>query len=152
SQQLNIFNRWKFDSGKRVELMFGVKGLTDDKQAGQTDVHAHHTAPYKININTKRGEAFFKGSYNFPAKPYQSIGLQLAGTYHLQDGLYGLRNYHGEEDFFYSNLIFQSAFGNTKHTYRTGLSFMYDDIAEQFAGTPLHRVEQVPGAFFEYTF
>lgn len=156
SKQLNAFNRWKFESGKHIEAMFGVKALVDEKKAGQTSFNFSDAHPdsshYGINLNTTRVETFLKSSYTSLKKEYQSVGIQLSGIYHQQDGFYGVRNYSGTENYFYSNMIFQSAFNNTMHTYRTGLSFVYDDIDEKFGELNLKRTEVVPGAFFEYTY
>lgn len=72
-------------------------------------------------------------------------------TYHKQNSFFGLRNYFGEQKTYYSNLIFESIFGNTNHKYKTGASFLYDDYNEDYLAQNFQRTETVPGLFFEYT-
>lgn len=156
SKQINVFNRWAYIPNEHAEAMFGAKVLLDEKQGGQKNFNFGNPVPdssvYGINLNTKRVETFFKGSINSAKKDYQSLGIQLLGVYHDQNGFYGLRNYNGTENYFYSNLIFQSAMGSTLHKYRTGLSFIYDDIDEKFGNLNLRRTEIIPGAFYEYAY
>ncbi len=61
------------------------------------------------------------------------------------------RNYLGNEKTFYSNLIFESIFGNTNHKYKAGASFLYDDFNEDYLTQNFKRTETVPGLFAEYT-
>ena len=72
-------------------------------------------------------------------------------TYHQQDSFFGKRNYLGNEKTFYSNLIFESIFGNTNHKYKAGASFLYDNFNEDYLTQNFKRTETVPGLFFEYT-
>jgi outer membrane cobalamin receptor len=156
NKSLALMDRWKFNSLKRIESMFGVKYMYDDRWGGdthfdpETDMFSTHA--YGFALTTHRGEAFFKSSFNFPSIPYQSIGLQLSGIYHDQSGYYGLRAYDATEKSLYANLIFLSAFGDTKHKFKTGLSYFYNGFEEQFDTINQDRTESVPGAYFEYTF
>lgn len=72
-------------------------------------------------------------------------------THHDQDSFFGFRNYFGKQKTFYSNLIFESIFGNTNHKYKAGASFLYDDFSENYLNQNYKRAETVPGIFFEYT-
>jgi lipopolysaccharide export system ATP-binding protein len=58
---------------------------------------------------------------------------------------------HNVQETYYSNLIFESIFGNTNHKYKTGASFLYDDYNEDYLAQNFQRTETVPGLFFEYT-
>ena len=155
----NLFsavNRWSFDNNQGLMAQFGVKYLDDQKTGGQVNFdpskHKLTTDVYGLEINTQRAEAFAKIGYVFPEKKYKSIGLQLSAFNHDQDSYFGLTTYNGQQQNFYSNLIYQSIIGSNKHKFRTGLSFVSDKYKEQFNGVDYNRTETVPGGFFEYTY
>jgi len=155
----NLFtflNRWKFDNNKGVLAQFGFRLLDDNKVGGQTafeeSKHKLTTDYYGVGIKTKRHEAFAKMGYVFPEKRYKSIGLQLAAFRHHQDSYFGLSVYDATQKNFYANLIYQSILGNTNHKFRTGISFVTDDYNEKYKNNNYKRTENIPGAFFEYTY
>src|SRR5690606_36693304 len=84
-------------------------------------------------------------------KPYQSSRWMNQFTNHHQDSCFGLRVYFGKQNTFYSNIIFESIFGNTNHKYKTGASFLYDNYDEDYRSQNFKRTETVPGLFSEYT-
>jgi outer membrane receptor for ferrienterochelin and colicins len=49
-----------------------------------------------------------------------SIGWQNQVTYHKAVSYFGLKTYDGLQKSLYSNLMFQSYIGNTKHQYKNG--------------------------------
>ncbi len=152
----NVFNKWKYNSGGPIISELGVQVLTENRIGGQKDFRSGMAQvegnPYGTESETDRVSAYSKTSYTFKSKPYQSIGLILSGTNHQFDSHYGPRTYFGEQNSGLANLIFQSAFGNTAHTYKTGLSYQYEDYDETLAGKNYTRQELVPGAFFEYVY
>lgn len=152
----NVFNKWKYNSGGPIIAEMGVQVLTENRMGGQKDFKSGMAQaegnPYGIESETDRVSAFSKTSYTFKSRPYQSIGLILSGTNHQFDAHYGARRYDGKQNSGLANLIFQSAFGNTAHTYKTGLSYQYEDYNETLAGKNYTRAERVPGAFFEYVY
>lgn len=156
NKQYQVMNRWKFDSGKRLESMFGIRYLKDDRSAGDIRFNPKTdkltTNYYGIGIETGRLETFAKTSYSFPNSEYQSIGLQLSYIHHQTDAYYGLRNYDAQEQTFYSNLIYQSVIGDTRYKFRTGLSFMADTYHDHLDSLLMVSEEIVPGAFFEFTY
>ncbi len=154
--QFGLVNRWRYDNNKGVILQFGVHLLKDSKTGGQTifnpDKDKLTQNSYGLGIHTSRTEGFVKLGYIFPAKKYQSIGLQLSAIHHRQDAYFGLTTYDGQQQNFYGNLIYQSIIGNTNHKFRTGISFLQDAYRENFNANHFRRTETVPGAFFEYTY
>ncbi|MEO6167147.1 MAG: TonB-dependent receptor [Chitinophagales bacterium] len=156
NKTFSLMDRWKYESGKRIESMFGIKYLHDDRTGGSIHFNPETdkltTNEYGIGVNTNRAELFAKTSYGFPKREFQSIGLQLSGIYHDQAAYYGLREYKGSEQSFYANLIFLSVIGNTQHKYKAGFGYLYDRYDEKFDTLALDRTESVPGAFFEYTY
>ncbi len=152
----NVFNKWKYNTGKQWVAEIGFQALRETRTGGQVGYRSgmpqREGSFYGTESETDRVSGFSKTSYTFKNKPYQSIGLILSGTRHVFDSHYGVRNYDGHQNSGLANLIFQSAFGNTAHTYKTGLSYQYEDYKENLAGQKLSRKERVPGAFFEYIY
>lgn len=167
--QVNVINRWVYNSGNGWLGQVGVKILSDDKQGGQLNFNPAEdkftTNRYGFEINTKRYEWWGKLGYQFKDKPYQSVGLQLSALTHDHESYYGFNVHNANEKSAYANLIYQSIIGNTSHKFKTGVSFLYDDYNESLAvengisldGLAVDRVsfdraEVVPGAFFEYSY
>lgn len=173
--QVNLINRWVYNSGNGWLGQMSFKVLRDDKQGGQTgynaDVDKFTTNRYGLEINTDRYEFTGKLGYQFPLHPYKSIGLQVNGLVHNQDSYFGYNVYDANENSVYANLIYQSIIGSTMHKFKTGLSFLYDQQKDNLAfkedagyswdeipgfGYPnsitFDRTEIVPGAFVEYNY
>ncbi|MBP7174304.1 MAG: TonB-dependent receptor [Cloacibacterium sp.] len=133
----------------------GMNFLLDKRIAGQInfderkDLHTQNA--YGVGIDISRFQLWNKTGYVFKGKPYQSIGWMNQFTHHEQDSYFGQRTYYGTQRTYYSNLIFESIFGNTNHKYKTGASWLYDDYSEEYLLTDYKRTESVPGLFFEYT-
>ncbi len=156
TQQYNVFNRWDFHNQKNFEAQFGIKGLYETRQGGQTNfVYAPErdsSNNYGIGINTKSLEYFSKTGFMFPSKPYKSVGIQTSGKWQEQDMYFGLRDYKGVQKNFYANVIYANIINNTNHKYKLGASYLLDDYNEKFNDTAFARTESVPGVFAEYTY
>lgn len=148
----SFIHRWQY-FGKRIETQFGVKGLHELRNGGNTSFYRNDSLvpQYGVQMTTWRGEAFGKFGIIFPETPWKSIGIQANFIYHDQRGFIGLNGYKGIQKNGFFNIIYQSIFGNTKHKFRAGASFVYDDYDETYGGVQLTRLELVPGGFFEYT-
>ena len=154
--QLNGLNRWKY-SGDDVMVQFGVRYLNDERQAGQTDFnfsdHFGGTDFYGIGKDIQQVEGFGKMGIIFPNDRFKSVGLITSMRNHQNESYFGNRTYSGEQNTFYFNGIFQNAISaNSLHSYKAGLSFLYDDFNEQFRDSTFSRIERVPGVFTEYTY
>jgi len=156
TRQYSVFNRWDFHNQKNFEAQFGIKGLYETRQGGQTNFiyspDRDSSNHYGIGINTKAIEYFSKTGFMFPSKPYKSIGIQTSGKWQQQDMYFGLRNYNGEQKNFYANVIYANIVNNTNHKYKLGASYLLDDYSEKFNDTAFARTESVPGVFAEYTY
>jgi hypothetical protein len=168
--QYNVFNKWKYQSGNGIVSEVGLGALRETRQGGQ--INFREETPnsfYGTTLSTNRYTGFAKTSYTWPGRPYQSLGLLLSATDHDFDSNYGRRTYDGRQRTGLATLLFQSVLGNTAHTYRAGLSYLYDDFrevllqpdytsapsetaAQRFQRENRARQEQVPGAFAEYTY
>jgi len=156
TQQYNAFNRWDYNNQKNFEAQFGVKGLYETRQGGQSRFRYKNdngtTNAYGIGINTRQLEYFSKTGFMFPSAPYKSVGIQTAGKYQQQDMYFGLRNYKGEQKSFYANLIYANIIRTTDHKYKLGASYMLDAYSERFNDSAFARTESIPGVFAEYTY
>ena len=161
--QVNLVNRWVYNSGKGWLGQFSFKYLNDQKLGGQTGFDAETdkftTSRYGFEIDTRRLELVGKLGYQFPSKPYKSVGFQFSALTHAHDSYYGFNVHDATENSGYFNLIYQSIISNTQHKFKTGVSFLLDDYTERLAradGAMLpvdfDRAERVPGAFFEYSY
>ncbi|MFN5169205.1 MAG: TonB-dependent receptor [Cyclobacteriaceae bacterium] len=161
--QVNLVNRWVYNSGTGWLGQLSLKYLNDQKIGGQTGFDAEDdkftTTRYGFEIDTRRLELVGKLGYQFPSKPYKSVGFQFTALTHGHDSYYGFNVHDATENSGYFNLIYQSIIVNTQHKFKTGVSFLMDDFTERLAradGAMLpvdfDRSERVPGAFFEYSY
>lgn len=134
---------------------FGINFIKDERTAGQIGfdkkISQDKQPLYGVGIDISRFQVWNKTGYVFAGKPYQSLGWMNQYTFHQQDSFFGLRNYSGKQQTYYSNLVFESILGNTNHKYKAGASFMYDGYDETYLTNNFKRNEIVPGVFAEYT-
>ncbi len=147
--QINAINRYKYSS-ERFMAQVGVKALYEDRDGGQLERFGQ--SRYSFGNRTKRLEFFSKTAKLFPDKPYKGLGLILNGVHHEQTANFGYRPYTGQQQTVYANLIYQSIIDNTNHTYKAGVSYLFDDYREQLGDLRTARTESVPGVFAEYTY
>ncbi len=156
-QQLNVINRWQYMNAEKGFVGFlNIRYLTDQKQIGQVNFNPE-TDKFTTNawggeIKTNRAEASLKLGYVFPDMPYQSFGVQGAYSFHEQDSYYGLNVYDIQHNSFYSNMMFNSIIGDSRHNFKTGVSFTYDRYNETILTDTYLRTENSVGAFFEYAY
>lgn len=152
--QYNLFARTDFHA-KNFEGQFGVKGLKEERRGGQLRFDADKPRDvdngYGIELLTERVETFLKTGFIF-SRPQTSLGIQQQLTYHHMDTYFGLRDYEGTQYSYYGNALFQSYISDTRHTYTTGFSYLYDRFEEQLNDSIFNRTESVPGVFYQYTY
>jgi len=155
-EELYLLHRWKYRGGNGWNAQFGMRGMYIDQNSGQlglsnTDAgNASHL--WTANLTTRRFGGWAKIGKVFPNRPYASLGLQVSAFQHDQDARFGERPYDAGQQSAYANLIYQSRIVDTRHTFKTGLSFQYDRLDEQLNEQSFERKEAIPGAFFEYTY
>lgn len=153
--QVNVLNRWKY-SGERFMGQVGVNYLHENREGGEIVNPVLSRSAYRFANKTQKVTVFSKTAILFPQTPYRGLGLIMNASFLDGNSQFGLNAYDSRENSLYANLIYQDIFGNTQHTYKTGLSFMADQYDEAFANfgnlLELNRNELIPGAFFEYTF
>lgn len=155
-RQLNFYNRWLYSNTKGWMINIGAKVLFDNRLAGQTNFNPasdrYTTNSYGVGLAVEQYHTFLKVGYLFPNQKYKSIGLLLNAGKYINDAYFGLKDYKADQGSFSGSIIYQSIITNTNHKFRSGLSFTGDKYWEKLAIQQYARVENVPGAFFEYTF
>jgi outer membrane receptor for ferrienterochelin and colicins len=165
--QLNFVNRWDYEVPGKGHSQFGVGYMKENRFGGQVDfnrdTHLGTTTFYGIGIETSRFNVFAKNGFYFQSNPNSSIGLLLSYTMHENDAFFGLNDYQGKQNSFYSNLVFQTALDDLgRHKINAGISYLYDRYSERFIPFDfllddfrtfdLSRTESVPGIFGQYTY
>lgn len=152
-KQFVAANRWFWFGPGGWEVQGGAKATFLSNTGGQTDYARGEGnvvgKPWGYEMDINRVEGWAKIGKMF-RKPGTSIGLQLSAVHHLQEGLYGSRNYSAEQKTLYSNLIYQSYISNTNHIIKLGASAMLDNYDEKLSTQQYTRNEFVPGVFTEY--
>ena len=175
--QINAYDKVKYLSGHGLVAELGVGAIVENRQGGQLGFDKNapdaYVAAYGTTQTTHRYVAQARTSYTWPGRPFQSLGLLANATSHDFTSAYsyrldsGPRTYDGHQNTGQATLLFQSIIGDTRHGYRTGLSFLYDDYRERLSDHRVYstdnqatidarerrqRTERVPGAFAEYTY
>lgn len=159
-----FMSRWDFRPNSHLFTQFGVKVLQEDRTGGQKgfnrNVDPFAQDAYGIIVDSKNLEAFFKTGYTFENDEDKSVAIVTNFTRHEQESLYGRRYYDATQSYFMGNLILSSYISDAeKHKYTTGISYIYDDLAESLTGDVSNmsipdgsRTEHIAGAYFQYTY
>ncbi|MFD0964314.1 TonB-dependent receptor [Pseudofulvibacter geojedonensis] len=155
--QVNLMNRWQYANEETGWVsFFDLRYMNDSKVAGQInfdpETDKKSTTIWGSEIKTKRLDVSNKTGYVFKDQPYKSFGFQNSFSLHDQDSYFGLRDYYITHKSWYSNFVYNSILYNTKHKFKTGLSFTYDNYDELVSTNSFGRYERSLGSFFEYTF
>jgi outer membrane receptor for ferrienterochelin and colicin len=151
---------------------FNIRYLEDEKQSGEIDFDPESdrltTNNWGSEVNTERFDTSIKFGYVNPDITYQTVGFQLAYSDHSQNSYFGLNQYDISHQSIFSNIIYNSILGDTRHKIKTGLNFNSDrykenvvnafytdiispnDFTTEFINND--RSENSIGAFFEYNF
>jgi outer membrane receptor for ferrienterochelin and colicin len=159
SKMINLYNRWFYlNPEKRIESRTGIKLLYEKREGGQLSDFSDR---FQTNIENKHFSIYNKTGFYVGSKEGQSIGIINSFTRHELDSEFGMKDFKGTQNTFYSNILFTSFINNTSHQYTTGISFTYDQYEKAYQDrlsynnipyTQLNRDEIVPGAFVQYTY
>ena len=153
--QYNVLNRWKYVSD-RYMAQFGVRALTEDNTGGQTIYDPANDRgtrnAFGIGIESREAEVFFKNGLIFPSAPERSLSFISSAKRTEQDFYYGLKDYSGEQNTLYLNLVYQSTIFSHDHLLKMGGSYLLDQYDETFNDSSFSRNESVPGIFTEYIY
>lgn len=160
-KQINFMNRWQFVDLKKGFVSFlNFRFLNDTKQMGQVsfnpDTDKLTTNVWGSEIDTRRIEFSGKVSYSNPELKHQSINVQVAYSNHNQESYFGQNIYNILHKSFYSNAIYGSIIGDTRHQFKTGINYTSDkydeDVLVKKNFNFFTRNENSVGAFFEYNY
>ncbi len=163
-QQFNVVNRWDYElpSGFHSQTLFnyiheyrlGGDMRFEKEMRGSDSIYGFGGTTDRLHLFTKNG---------FRLSNTASFGSQVAATWFRQDAYYGLSDYHGEEKDLYVSLLVNAEVSGG-HTVDYGVSFRYEDAAEELRSQPwltasvtslgeeLSIREVIPGLFGQYTF
>lgn len=144
--------------GENYVMQAAVKGLDERRLGGQIVHGKQFEDPYKINIDTRRVEAFTKNAYIFDHENEGNIALILSGSVHDQKANYGHRVADILEKEAYSSLMFERKWDGM-HGLSLGLQANYDDYRYRTILNPTlddlakhsNDKEGVVGAYGQYT-
>lgn len=150
NEQVNVLNRWEYQSGKNFQARILGKALVENRTSGQVAALDNVEGAYGINIKTQRAGVDAKLGWLFPETPWRGLGVLASATYHNQESIYGKNLYQGKQQTVLFNQIYQTKIGDTRHKLKTGVSFLGDVYTEMLNDSAFNRTEFVPGAFMEY--
>ncbi|PKA82485.1 outer membrane receptor protein involved in Fe transport [Ulvibacter sp. MAR_2010_11] len=173
AQQINVMNRWQYTNLEKGFVSFlNFRYLNDEKETGQLghileddggNTGGHGVDDGKISgravedlwiseTKTERYDISAKLGYVNPEIPYQTAGLQVAFSNHVQESYFGLKTYDITHRSLYSNVVYNSIISDSRHKVKTGVGYTHDDYIEWVNGTEYSREENSVGGFFEYTY
>lgn len=130
------------------DLRTGLKVSYLDKEGGELLTTNNR---YKFENNQQKIEAWAKLGYVFDA-PGRSTGLQLMASTNQNDLLFGKRRLLADENQLYLNWIYADILANSNHKIKTGASFVFNALNNNFDGLGYGWDEGVVGVFGEYTY
>ena len=155
NKQINLYNRWQIELNNRLEMQIGLKYLIDQTDGGEMN-HAtndlHGRQLYKTKVETKRAELYSKLGIVYPNRRQMSIGNIFQVTYHDMNSFFGLKSYDAREKTLSYQGIFQNYLFRLNHEYKIGVTFRYNEVNQTYNFIPSLLVENIPGAFLEYTY
>lgn len=151
NKNLNVYNRWKYHSNKKLEGQIDLKYLKDDVSGGQIgDVPS--ASRYKTTVKTNRFEIGGKLGIVFPESPAKSFGNIFQLTHHDMKSDFGKKNYNAKESSFYYQGIYQNILWSNNQEFKLGVSFRHNQLEQNYPGLLEKEVENIPGVFLEYTY
>lgn len=159
-RQYSLIHRWKYNSYRRVETMFGIKANGQMRWGGQsTSYPILSKIPsniYAFGLRANKIDGFNKTSIRLNDCGSHGLGFQTQFSFQNQEGFFGNRYYTGQDQSFYFNAIHQYEIEGTGHSFKDGLSLLAENYSEGFT-SPNDNFNQtiketIPGAFFEYSY
>ncbi len=157
--QLNLVHRWRFNDDV-VEFQAFVRGLLDRYSSGEITATANQPR-YAIETEIDRLDGFVKAGLLNPFTGFDESGLSLTVTAstHSQHSTWGNSHLHASQQTINLRGIGSISLNDDVKVVG-GLSFIYDDVSEQYSWMNVStdsgqriatRIERVPGAFLEAT-
>jgi len=169
--QINIYNRFQYTNPEKGLVSFIDFNYVDDYRAFGENGYIDDFSLIEANTywggskNATNFKGNFKLGYVNSNIPYQSLGLQLSYSNFSEGSDFGSSIHDIDHESIYSNIVYNSIIGDTRHKIKTGISITYDNYNEfvknYYNYNPdvdeaqifyLDRKEHSFGGFFEYNF
>ena len=154
-KQASFLNRWKYNGSDKYSFEINVRGILDDRVAGQIKNNSIIDTPYISNINNQLIQIYTKLGNIIDSD--RSMGIQTSITLHNQEAIFGNNIYEGKHEGFFMNFIYQDQINETS-LFKYGSSYFADRFTESFNGNITYsinsrkRVDLVTGIFSEYRY
>jgi len=152
TERFNFMNRWGHSVGNYT-AQYGVKYINENRTGGQDTKHHAFDDPYRISLNTNRGEFYTKQAYSTITEDnlLTSTAIIASASIHDQKSMYDRTKYDVNQKNLYLSFLFEKEFSRM-HQLSTGLSLNYDGFDEMLRETPIDRKETVAGGYLQYTY
>lgn len=148
--------------GRSYVFQAAGRYIDERRTGGQLEGHAHPAGNmplYRIQLDTRRWEAFAKNALMYDRDNDGNVALIISGSGHSQDALYGLRLCDIDQHEFYASAMFERKWSE-RHALSTGIQTNYDhyryhtllDPAATAAADTYSEHEAVAGAYAQYTY
>jgi len=148
--------------GRSYVFQAAGRYIDERRTGGQLEGHAHPAGNmplYRIQLDTRRWEAFAKNALMYDRDNDGNVALIISGSGHSQDVLYGLRLCDIDQHEFYASAMFERKWSE-RHALSTGIQTNYDhyryhtllDPAATAAADTYSEHEAVAGAYAQYTY
>lgn len=148
--------------GRSYVFQAAGRYIDERRTGGQLEGHAHPAGNmplYRIQLDTRRWEAFAKNALMYDRDNDGNVALIISGSGHSQDALYGLRLCDIDQHEFYTSAMFERKWSE-RHALSTGIQTNYDhyryhtllDPAATAAADTYSEHEAVAGAYAQYTY
>lgn len=177
SLKFNLTNRWLYYDESGMQVRFGIRALTDDRTGGMTSFKKEmrsenradalntmvHNGIWGSNINNKGVNAYVKIGVPLNAANTRNIAFVADYTYHQIDSYFGVKDYNGNQNSVFANLIYQEEIGDS-HRINAGVRNQFDlfgeTLVDQYIISQkwnsntyiLDRKENSVGVYGEYTY
>lgn len=132
SNQYNFGNRWLYYDPSGLQIRFGIKGVIDDRLGGQINAPKERSNElWGSNLKNKDFNGFFKIGVPLDADQNSSIALIADYSYHDIDGFFGLKDYNGEQNSVFINILYDNHI-NENHRIELGFTNQIDNIRERY--------------------
>lgn len=143
-EQYNVGNRWLYMADNGIQLRYGLRFLYEDRRGGQKDFRSadrYTLKSYGSQITNKNFNAYVKAGFPlkknkldpsdplFEEETISNIAVVTDYVYHKEDAFFGIKDYAGDQNSFYTNLLYQINFGK-KHQLIAGGTFTADIFNE----------------------
>lgn len=149
----NVFYRARWSDSKWMTQVL-VRHVYNNKTGGEWNyAPSQRLQGVSMGMETfvRSTDVITKTALLFPHLPSRGLGMlnHLRNT--RQELYFGNKSYSVRNQSFQSRLIYQDYIADTRNTFQTGLSFVYDHFNEVYKDSMFRRTDPVSGGFFEFT-